>query len=164
MGDIDESTRREDSEDAGIIEAGGTWGTEFDLETKTRSIGTESCRTTGRVIYFGSVERGARAGGMGDTKGVLGEGIQDATGIVEEFERFITAVGNSRDDLQVLQSVDLDVWGRGLDGQSWGSRDGDRGSNEDGERSTEEGGHRNVGSKAVGETTLMERQGRTSLA
>jgi len=86
MGDVDRSTRSENGENAGIIEAGGVFRAVLDLAT---------------------VEQGAGASGIGDTEGVLGEGVQDSTGIVEEFEGLVAGVGDDRGDLQVLQPVDL---------------------------------------------------------
>jgi len=84
------------------------------------------CQVNRRVIHPCADEGRARARGVSDGEGILGEGIQDSTGIVEKFEGLITGIGDGRGDLQVLQSVNVDVWGRGLEGQAWGSRDGDR--------------------------------------
>jgi len=61
------------------------------------------------MIYHGTIEQWARAGGIGDDEGVLGEGVQDSTGVVEEFEGLVTGVNNGRCDLQVLQSIDIDA-------------------------------------------------------
>ena len=96
---------------------------------------------TRRVPYLGAVEQRTRPNGVGNTKGVLREGVQDSPGIVEESECFITGVENCRGDLQILQPIDIDVGGRGLDGQAGVSKDGDRRGNED-EGSTEGGAHR----------------------
>ena len=38
-------------------------------------------------------------------------------GIVEEFEGLVTGVDDGRDDPQVLQSIDIGLEGRDLDGQ-----------------------------------------------
>ena len=100
------------------------------------------CRVTRRVMYLGAVEQRRRASGVGNTEGVPWEGVQDSPGIVEEFECLVTGVENCCGDLQVLQSVDIDVGGRGLDGQAGGSKDGDRRGDEDDEGSTEGAGHR----------------------
>ena len=63
------------------------------------------------MIYLGAIERRGRASGIGDDERVLGEGAQDTTGIVEEFEGLVTGVGDSRGDLQVLQPINVDVGG-----------------------------------------------------
>ena len=83
-------------------------------------------QVTRQVLYPGTNERRTRADGVGDAEGVLGEGVQDTTRIVEEFEGLVTGVDDGRDDPQVLQSVDIGAEGRGPDGQTGGSRDGDR--------------------------------------
>lgn len=103
---------------------------------------------TRRATYLGTVERRARASGVGDAEAVLGEGVQDSAGVIEEFKGLVTAVGDGRGDLQVLQSIDLKVGGRGLDGQAGGSRDDDRGGDEGDERSAEgRGEHCDEGSE-----------------
>jgi len=43
--------------------------------------------------------------------GVFGKGVQDSTGVVEEFEGLVASVNDGRCDLQVLQSIDIDVGG-----------------------------------------------------
>ena len=131
MSDADESVRMENGKNAGIIEAGGIRRTVFDLEAKTESVSTGIPRVTGQVIHLGAVERRARAVGVGDGEGVCGEGVQDSTGIIEEFEGLVAGVGDGRSNLQVLQSVDINAVGRGLEGQAGGSgyegREGDEG-------------------------------------
>jgi len=62
---------------------------------------------------------------MGDGERVLRKGVQDPTRIVEEFEGLVTGVDDCRGDLQVLQSVDIGVGSRDLQGQAGGGRDGD---------------------------------------
>ena len=94
------------------------------------------------LTYLGAVEHGARTDIIGDHEGVLGEGVQDSTRIVKEFEGLVAGVDDGRGDLQVVQSIDLEVFGRGVDGQAGYSRDGDSGSNESNESSTEGGRHR----------------------
>ena len=78
------------------------------------------------MIYPSTGERRARTSGIGDAEGILGEGVQDPTGIVEEFQGLVTGVGDGRGDLQVLQPVDIGAEGRGPDGQAGGGRDSDR--------------------------------------
>jgi len=110
----------------------------------------------GRVVYLGAVERRARATGIGDAEGVLWEGAQDPTGVLEELEGLVTGVGDGRGDLQVPQSIDLVAWGRGLDGQAGGGRHDDRRGDEGNEGSTEgRGEHRGKGIEEVGEATPM---------
>jgi len=89
------------------------------------------------VIHLCAGERWARTGGICDGEGVLGEGAQDSTGIVEEFEGLVTGVGDGRGDLQVLQSIDINVGSGGLEGQAGGGGDGNRRGDEGDERSTE---------------------------
>jgi hypothetical protein len=101
---------------------------------------TGASRVIGSATYLGTAEQGARASGIGDVKAVLGEGAQNATGIVEEFEGLVTGVGNRRDDLQVPQSIDDGVGGRCLDGQAGGSRSGNCRGDEGDEGSAEVGG------------------------
>ena len=81
---------------------------------------------TRRVIYPGTNELRARASGIGDAERVLGEGVQDTTGVIEELEGLVAGVDDGRGDPQVLQSVYIGVGGRGPDGQAGGGRDGDR--------------------------------------
>ena len=63
------------------------------------------------LTYLGAVEHGARADNIGDDEGVL-----DSTGIVKKFEGLVAGV--DRGDLQVVQSIDLEVSGRGVDGEA----------------------------------------------
>jgi len=63
------------------------------------------------MIYHGAVEQWARASGISDDEGVLGEGVQDSTGVIEEFEGLVTGVDDGRCDLQVLQSINIDTEG-----------------------------------------------------
>ena len=137
VNDIDGGTRSENSEGAGIIEAGGMCGTVRYLEAGTGNISTCVFRETRRVIYLGTVERGARSSGVYDAEAVFGEGAQDSTRIIKEFEGLIAGVDNGRGDLQVLQSVDLDLGGRGLDSQTGSSIDGNCRSDEGDESGTE---------------------------
>ena len=93
-----------------------------------------------------------RASGIGDVEGVPGEGAQNTTRIVEEFKGPVAGVDDGRGDFQVLQSIYIDVGGRGLDGQTGASRDGDcRGDDGDdrGAKGREE--HCDVGGEGVGE-------------
>ena len=78
------------------------------------------------MIYPSTDERRARTSGVGDAEGVLGERVQDPTGIVEEFQGLVTGVGDGCGHLQVLQPEDIGAEGRGPDGQAGGGRDGDR--------------------------------------
>ena len=96
------------------------------------------CREIRRVIYLGAVEQGARSSGIGDNEAVFGEGAQDSTGIVEEFEGLVAGVNNGRGDFQVFQTIDFDVRDRGLDGQA-GSSTGDDGRSDEGNDSSTEG-------------------------
>ena len=100
----------------------------------------------GQVTYLGPIERRARASGAGDDEGVLGEGAQDSTRIVEELEGTVTGVGDGRCNLQVVQSVDFDVGSRGPEGQARDSGCRDRGGDEGYEGSTYGAReHRNLG-------------------
>jgi hypothetical protein len=137
MNDIDGSARSENREYAGLIKAGGVCRAELDLEAETESMNTRVYQVTERATYPGAIEQRTRADGIGDVEAVLGEGVQNSAGIVEEFEGLVTGVGYSRGDLQVLQSVNLDIGGRCPDGQAGGSRSGDRRGDEDDEGSTE---------------------------
>ena len=134
--DINGSTRSENGEDAGIVQAGGVRGTVLDLEVETENVSSQVCQVSRGRFYLCAGERWARTGGIGDGEGVLGEGAQNSTGVVEKFEGLVTGVGDGRGDLQVLQSIDIDVGGGGLEGQAGGSRDGDRRGDEGDERST----------------------------
>ena len=92
------------------------------------------------MVYLCTRERRARASGIGDGEGVLGEGVQDTTGVVEEFEGLVTSVDDGRGDLEVLQPIDIEVGGPGPDGQARGGGYGkDTGGygDEGDERSTE---------------------------
>ena len=145
MSDVDGSTRIEKSENAGIIKASDVCGTVLDLEAVPEIVSGCICQTIRQVAYLGPIERWARASGVGDDKGVLREGAQDSTRIVEEFEGTVTGVGDGRCNLQVLQSIDVDVGGRGLEGQARDS--GDRGhGGDEGDKGSAEGvrEHRNL--------------------
>ena len=111
MGDIDGSARSENGENAGIIEASGVFRAELDLEAETNDVSTQGWQVTKRVIYPGTNERWARSSGICDAEGVLGEGVQSTTRVVEEFEGLVTGVGDGRCDPQVLQPVDIGVGG-----------------------------------------------------
>ena len=86
------------------------------------------------MVYLGADERRARTNGISNAEGVLREGVQDSTGIVEEFEGLVAGVDDGRGDPQVFQPVDIGVGGRGPDGQAGGGRDGNRRGDEDDER------------------------------
>ena len=78
-----------------------------------------------------------RVGVVGDVEGVLGEVVQDPTGISEELEGHVPNVGDGRSDLQVLHSIYLETRGRGLEGKAGSSRNDSRGGGEDDEGSAE---------------------------
>ena len=99
------------------------------------------------MIYLGAVEQGARTSDIGDGKAVFGEGAQDSARIVKEFEGLVVGVKDGHGNLQVLQSIDLYVWDRGLDAQARCSADSDDRNHEGGENGAEGGGHPNVGSE-----------------
>ena len=111
MNNTDGSARSENREYAGLIKTGGVCGAVLDLGAGAESMNARVYQVTECVIYLGAVERRARAGGIGDIEAILGEGVQNSAGIFEEFEGLVTGVGNYRGDLQVLQSVNIDVWG-----------------------------------------------------
>jgi len=111
MSDIDGSTRSENGENAGVIKTSGVFGAVVDLEAETESMSAGVCQAT-RMIYHGAVKPwAAGASGVGDDEGVFGKGVQDSTGVVEEFEGLVASIDDGRCDLQVLQSVDIDVGG-----------------------------------------------------
>jgi len=111
MSDIDGSTRSENDENAGVVKASGVSGTVVDLEAETESMSTGVCQVT-RMIYRGAFKPwAARASEVGDNEGVPGKGVQDSLGVVEEFEGLVASVDDGRCDLQVLQSIDIDVGG-----------------------------------------------------
>jgi len=103
MGNIDGSARSENGENAGVIKAGGVSWVVLGLGAEAKSMSTRVCQVwlDSCAIYLGTIERGARASGISDAETVLGEGVQDSTGLVEKFEGLVTGVGNSRGDLQV---------------------------------------------------------------
>ena len=51
------------------------------------------------MTYPGTVERRLGASAIGDAEGVFGEGTQDPTGIVKEFESHVASVGDGRGNL-----------------------------------------------------------------
>jgi len=111
MSDVNGSTRRENGENTGVVKASGVSGTVVDLEAETEGMSAGVWQAT-RMIYHGAVKPwAARASGVGDDEGVFGKGVQDSTGVVEEFEGLVTGIDDGRCDLQVLQSVDIDVGG-----------------------------------------------------
>ena len=146
MGYIRRSARSENSESAGIIQAGGVCGVVLDLEARTENINAHVFRVTRRVIYLGAVERGMSPIGIGNDEGVLGERAQDSTRIVEKFEDLVASVDDGHGNLQVPQSVDLDIGGRGLDSQAGSSAGDDGRSEEDGEDGAVGRGHCNANS------------------
>jgi len=108
MSDIDDSTRNENGENAGVVKASGVCGAVVDLKAETKSMSTDVRHAT-RMIYHGTAKQCARASGISDDEGVLGEGVQDSTGVIEECEGLVTGVGNGCCDLQVLRSIDIDT-------------------------------------------------------
>ena len=99
------------------------------------------------MINLGTVKNRARASGVYDAERVLGEGAQDSTRVVKEFEGFVTSIGNGCCELQVLQSIDLDVRGRGLNGRTGGGRNGDCRSEDNDEWNIEGREHHSLGSR-----------------
>ena len=89
------------------------------------------------MIHLGAFERRARTREIGDIEGVLREGVQGPTGVIEKLEGLVTGVGDGRGDLQVFQSIDVDAGDRGLDRQARGRGYDDRRSDE-GEKGSEE--------------------------
>ena len=119
-----------------------------DLEAETESTNTYVYQVTGSATYLCTSEQRTGTSDICDVEAILGEGAQNSTGIVEEFEGPIAGVGDRRGDLQVLQSVNLDVWGRCLDSQPGGGRDCDHGGDEGNEGSAEvRGEHRDEGNE-----------------
>ena len=148
MSDIDGIARNENGENGGIIEAGSVFGAVLDLEAETESVSTRARQVTGHITHLCTGERGMRASGVSDTEAVPGERTQDTTRVVEEFEGLVTGISDGRGDLQVLQTIDLDVGDRCLDGQARVSSDGDGRGDESDEGSTERRGeHRGEGSE-----------------
>lgn len=76
--------------------------------------------------------------GTGDAEGVLGEGVQDSTGVVQKLEGLPASVYDGRSDLEVPHSIDVDVGSRGLDRQARSSNDG--GYSGDGDRIADDEG------------------------
>ena len=148
MDDVDRSARSENREYTGFIKLGGICGVVLDLEAGTESMNTYVYQVTGSATYLCTSEERTGASDICDVEAILGEGAQNSTGIVEEFEGPIAGVGDRRGDLQVLQSVNLDVWGRCLDSQPGGGRDCDHGGDEGNEGSAEvRGEHHGEGSE-----------------
>ena len=79
MSDVGRSTRSENGETAGIIEASGVCGSVLDLEAGDEKISANIFQVTRWVIYLGAVERGTIAVDIDDGEGVLGGGAQDPT-------------------------------------------------------------------------------------
>jgi len=101
MSDVDGSTRSDNGENTGVVKASGISGTVVDLEAETEGMSAGVYQVT-RMIYHGTVKPWvARASGAGDNEGVLGKGVQDSTGVVEEFEGLVASVDDGRCDLQV---------------------------------------------------------------
>lgn len=121
MRDVDRGARRENCGNARVCEASGVRRAVLGLEAETEIFSTHIYRVTKHAIYLGAVESRARSSGISDAESVLGEGVQDPAGIVEEFEGLISGVGDSRGNLQVLQSIDDETGGRSLHGQAGGS-------------------------------------------
>ena len=137
MGDIGGNAGGEDGENVGISKASGVCGAVLDLGPDPESVSTHMVARYRVWIYLGAVERGARASGIGDYEGVFGERAQDPTGIFEELDSLVAGVDDGRGDSQVLQSINLDVWDRCLDGQAGSSVDDDHRRGEEDESSTE---------------------------
>ena len=145
VSDVGVSARSEDGENAGITKASDVCGIVLDLEAGTESISARIFRAGRRAIYLSTAERGVRAGGICDDEAMFGEGAQDSTGIIEKFEGLIASVEDGHRDLQVLQSIDLDVGDRGHDGQA-GSGICDDGRSDENDDSDMGGrGHDNLG-------------------
>ena len=99
------------------------------------------------MINLCTVKNRARTSGVYDAERVLGEGAQDPTRVVKKFEGFVTGIGNGCCELQVLQSIDLDVRGRNLNSHTGGGGNGDCRSEDNDEWSMEGREHRSVGSR-----------------
>lgn len=91
---------------------------------------TQAWQATRGAIYHAANKRWTEASGIGDVEAVLGEVVQDPTRVVEEFDGLITGIDDGRGDLQVRQSVDIDVGYQGRDRQAGGSGDSGRRDNE----------------------------------
>ena len=153
MSDIDGSARVENGEDAGIIKACGIRGAVLGLGTEAESMSTRVCMANRRAIYHCTVEQWVRTSGISDVEGVPREGVQNTTRIIEEFEGLVAGVDDGRGDFQVLQSIDIDVGGRDLNGQTGVGRDGDHRGDDGDEGSTKgRGEHCDVGREGIGET------------
>ena len=148
VGDVDGSARIENGKNTGILEASGVFRAVLDLE-EIESMSAHVCWVTRQKIHLGTFERRARTRYVGDGEGILGEGVQGPTGIVEKLEDLVTGVGDGRGDLQVLQSIDVDVGGRGPESQARGGRDDDR-RNDKGEEGSTEGRREHCGERGEG--------------
>jgi len=82
VGDVEGCARVENGENTRILKASGVCRAVLDLEGETENMNTHGCLVTRRVTYLGALERWARASGVGNAEGVLGEGVQDSTRIV----------------------------------------------------------------------------------
>ena len=86
VSDVDGIARSENGVGVGIIEASGILRAVFYLEGETESISAQFCHVTRRETHPGTIERRLRACGTGDGEGVLGERVQDSTGIFQELD------------------------------------------------------------------------------
>ena len=154
VGNVGGSAGSENGESTGIIEASGVCETVLDLEAGTDSISARIFRAGRRAIYLSTAERGVRASGICDDEAMFGEGAQDSTGIIEKFEGLIASVEDGHRDLQVLQSVDLDVGDRGHDDQAGSGICDDGRSDENDDSGAKGRGHGNVGGGGAGEETV----------
>ena len=67
------------------------------------------------VVYLGTIEQGVGTIGIGDSEGVLREGAQDPTRIIEEFYGFVASIDDHCCDLGILDSIDLDIMDSGIE-------------------------------------------------
>ena len=97
--DVDGSARIKNGKHVGVIKACSVCREVLDLEAETESMSIGVRWVARRVIYLGTVERRARPSGVCNNEGVLGEGVQGPTRIVEELKSPTTGVGDGCCDL-----------------------------------------------------------------
>ena len=143
VSDFGGTARGEDDVNIGVPKTSSIFWTELGLGGETESISARVYQMTRRVTHPGTTERRARTRRIGDGEGVLGEGVQNSTGIFEELDLLVTVVRHGRGGRSTDADVDRDDQPKQVNSEDGGSADGDRGCDDGDEGSTDgRGEHR----------------------
>ena len=115
------------------------------------------------VLDLHAREAGARTAVVRDGEGVGREGVQGATGVVEELEGLVASVGERRGDLEVLDTVDS-IYAGDLEGEAGCGNHSGRGGGEGEEGGADGGGEHVVNDREVRLGVVKDRKVRLGLS